>query len=552
MQSVEVSLVSNPILEIQGSKTFCVGGSSVLSVEGEYASYLWSDNSTTPTIEVYEAGTYSVTVTNDLGCSSVEEVGVSVTDIEVPAVEGEILICENEKRVLSILGDYELYLWSEGSTTSSIEAEAGTYSVTVQDENGCNASTSIVVELAESPVVEISGSETFCEGSRTVLSVEGEYVSYLWSNGATTSTIEVSEGGNYSVTVTNALGCSGTEEKSILANSPETPTIEGETAVCEDETTVIFVMPENYESYLWSNDLTTSSIEVGAGAYSVTVLDSNGCSALANITVESMESPLVEILGSETFCEGSSTILSVGGQYESYLWSNEEETSDIEVSVGDTYSVTVFDALGCSGTGEITVSVSNELQPTVGGNPSFCGGENTTLSVGNFDSYLWSSGDIGNQITVEEPGVYSVTVTDDFDCSGVESVEVSMFSLPEFVIFGELEFCEGSSTILSVEEDFVSYLWSEGSTTSAIEVEEQGTYSVTVTNVLGCSAVEEVGVLVNAIEVPVIEGETTICEGEKNGSDCFGRLRILFVVRRFDNFGYRNRRTRHILGDRYE
>ena len=251
-----------------------------LSVEGEYASYLWSDNSTTSTIEVYEVGTYSVTVTNDLGCSAVDEVGVSMIDLEVPIIEGETSVCENEKTLLFVLGDYELYLWSEGSTTSSIEAEAGTYSVTVQDENGCNVSTSIVVELAESPVVEISGSETFCEGSRTVLSVEGEYISYLWSNGATTSIIEANEAKTYSVTVTNALGCSGTNEISISMSDELQPSIVGDLIFCEGKNTTLSV--GSFEDYLWSMGAIESQIIVyEPNIYSVTVTDASGCSGCA-------------------------------------------------------------------------------------------------------------------------------------------------------------------------------------------------------------------------------------------------------------------------------
>ena len=124
-----------------------------------------------------------MTVTNDLGCSAVEEVGVLVNAIEVPVIEGETTICEGEKTVLTVLGDYESYLWSDGSTTSSIEAEQSTYSVTVLDANTCDASTSIVVESVENPIAEILGSKTFCEGNSTILDIEENFASFLWSNG---------------------------------------------------------------------------------------------------------------------------------------------------------------------------------------------------------------------------------------------------------------------------------------------------------------------------------------------------------------------------------
>ena len=125
---------------------------------------------TTSTIEVYTEGTYSVTVTNDLDCSVVEEVGVLVNAIESPIIEGEIMICKDEKTVLTVLGDYESYLWSDGSTTSSIEAEQGTYSVTIEDSYGCSGIANLNVEklspaISEMDVVICEEESYFAEGT---------------------------------------------------------------------------------------------------------------------------------------------------------------------------------------------------------------------------------------------------------------------------------------------------------------------------------------------------------------------------------------------------
>src|SRR5205823_13781526 len=114
---------------------------------------------------------------------------------------------------LSATGGYS-YLWSDGSITQNITVHTGgNYSVTVTDANGCRAtSTPVSVTVnprPSTPVVTASGPTTFCPGGSVTLTAPAGF-SYLWSNGATTQSTTVSTSNNYSVTVTDANGCSAT------------------------------------------------------------------------------------------------------------------------------------------------------------------------------------------------------------------------------------------------------------------------------------------------------------------------------------------------------
>jgi hypothetical protein len=513
--TVTVAVNTAPVPVISGASSICQGDSTTLSAQAGFASYLWSTGSTSRSIVVKTAGTYSVTVTDSNGCRGSASRAFTVNTPPTPTISGTRAFCAGGNTTLSGNAGYARYTWSNGDTTrSTTVSAAGTYILTVQDANGCVGSASVTVTTFTVTPPVISGDTTFCNGGSTVLSISPSYRSATWSNGQTTSSITVTQPGTYSVTAVDSNGCISTASITVTRFNAAPPVISGSTTFCRGGSTVLSVSP-GYSSITWSNGPTTSSITVTQpGTYSVTVVDSNGCTSSASVTVTQFDAPPPTISGNTTFCNGGSTVLSVGSGYRSITWSNGPTTSSITVTQPGTYSVTVVDSNGCISSASITVTQFNAPPPTISGNTTFCIGGSTVLSVSAaYRSITWSNGPTTSSITVTQPGTYSVTVVDSNGCISSASITVTQFQAPAPVITGDTLFCIGGTTVLSVDSRYRGATWSTGQSASSISVDQPGTYTVTVVDSNGCISTASITVKQFQKAPPVIAGDTLFCIG---------------------------------------
>jgi len=517
-----VNVYFNPAVTItaSGSTTICQGNSVTLDA-GLFADYLWNTGAAAETISASTAGTYTVTVTNNFGCTASASQAVSVTSNPSPDIipNGPTSFCQGGSVMLDA-GIFFTYQWSTNSTTETISATtSGTYTVTVSLVNGCTgtASIGVTVNAAPTPTITANGSTTFCSGGSVMLDA-GAWTSYHWSTGASSETISASTSGNYMVTITDANGCTGMASQTVTAYANPTPFITGNTSICNGNSTTLST--DTYISYNWSTSATTEAISVStSGSYSVTVTDNNGCTGMASQTVTVNNNPVPNITynGPTTFCQGGSVTLTAGS-YSTYLWSNGATTGSISASAGGTYMVTVTDNNGCTGTASIGVTVN--LSPTetisTNSNTTFCAGDSVTLNAGTWVAYAWNTGSTTQSITVYGSQPYCVTVTDNHGCTGTACQFVDVFALPTPTITpsGPTTFCSGSSVTLHVGT-YAAYLWSNGATTSTIAATTTGIYSVTIANINNCTASASISITVNPSPVPVISpsGPTTLCQG---------------------------------------
>ncbi|MCB0568892.1 MAG: VCBS repeat-containing protein [Phaeodactylibacter sp.] len=176
----------------------------------------WSNGETSAAITNLEAGDYEVTITDSNGCSVTET--ITIEDIPVAEIEvsGTNTTCGNEDGTASvnvISGNVASYNWSNGGNTAMITGLAGgAYSVTATDENNCEITNSVEVEALINPSVGLGDDIAIEEGQSATLDATGDGWVYEWSTGETSPTIVVMEAGIYAVTVTNAQGCTATDE----------------------------------------------------------------------------------------------------------------------------------------------------------------------------------------------------------------------------------------------------------------------------------------------------------------------------------------------------
>jgi predicted transcriptional regulator len=523
MTSVTVVVNALPVVTISGEKEICNGLSTVLTASGGNV-YIWNNGVTSNSITVSPIAmtTYSVTVTDNKGCSSATNVTVLVNSLPVVAINGDKEICAGESTTLTTGGGM-LFAWSNGSSTNSITispAVTTTYGVTVTDAKGCSSNTSVTVQVNALPEVTISGDKDICAGESTTLTTSGGS-GYIWSNGATTSQIIVSPSvtTTYSVTVTDEKGCSSSESVTVQMNALPDVAISGNNELCSGESTTLSASIGS--TYVWSTGATTRQINVNPAittTYGVTVTNNSGCSNPASFTVKVNPLPELTISGDNDICLGESTTLIASGGAE-YIWSTGSTINNITINPETTtiYGVTVSDGKGCKSSSNITVVVNPLPAVIINGDNEICLGENTTLTAVGGTLFSWSNGMTTSSIIVNPlvTTIYSVTVINVQGCQNVKNVEVIVNALPQALISGVNNICIGESTILSASGG-TTYLWSNGSTSSTITVSpiSASTYSVTVSNAQGCTASTSILVTINQPPAIEIVGPNNICKGD--------------------------------------
>lgn len=220
------------------------------------------------------------------------------------------------------------------------------------------------------------------------------------------------------------------------------------------------------------------------------------------------------ISGDLSYCKGKSTVLSVGSEFSSYSWSIGGDQPSIVVSSPGTISVTVSDG-ECSDTATVTVTEKPGPSVMITGESGYCEGKSSGLfASGFFGTCIWDNGSTTENIIVNSPGTYIVTVTDANLCTAVDSVTVTQYPIPDPEIIGNPYFCKGNSTSLGLTQTYTSYSWSEGSDTSTIHINIPGKYFVTVTDVNSCIGIDSAEVFQNENPKPVITGNFSFCEGD--------------------------------------
>lgn len=514
--TVSISQAPLPNVSIDGPLSFCTNSATTLSSSSNFASYLWSTGSNEPLISVNQAGSYGLTVTDANGCSNAASVVVNEVPSLQPQIIGNLQYCAGSATALDAGSGYASYAWSNGSNAQGINVNTpGTFSVTVTDANGCSGSGSVSVTENALPVFSINGTPSFCAGSSASLSGTPGFATYQWSNNASTADINVDMPGNYSLTVSDNNGCSNTASINVTEFPLPTPSILGELSFCPEGSTTLG-LASSYPQYNWSNGSSNPAITIiTPGNYSVTVTDANGCSAASTVATSLFSSPQPQISGALAYCQGSSTTLQADAGYASYTWSNGATGPSLTVNQPGTLNLTVVDGNGCQGTTSVAVTQNALPQPVITGIDFFCDGTSTTLDAGpGYQAYAWTGSSSGQQLTVNQAGNYSVTVTDAAGCQGSTSLQVSAIPAPTPQISGALNFCPGTSTELSTGGNFSSYAWSTGNTGTLIEVSLPGNYGLTVTDAFGCPGSTSVVVASFPANVPAISGNLNYCPGE--------------------------------------
>jgi hypothetical protein len=543
-------------VEITSDGVECFGdasGNATAIPSGGTAPYtfFWSNGATGASIAGVPGGWYGVTVTDANGCSA----NASVTITEPPPFAVEIT-SDNVECFGSASGNATAtpwggtgpytFLWSNGATGPALSnIPAGEYSVTVTDANGCPASASVTITEPRSPLgVAIESDDVECFGGATgnaFGAVWGGTAPYTlsWSNGSHELSLVGVAAGEYSLTVTDANGCSAQASVTITQPAPLGVEITSDGVECfggaSGNATAIPSGGAGPYTFLWSNGATGPSlIGVPAGEYGVTVTDGNGCPAFASVTITQPAPLNVEITSDNVECFGSATgnatvTPSGGAGPYTFLWSNGATGPSLTGVPAGEYSVTVTDANGCPASASVTIGEPPPLAVEISSDGVECfggaTGNATVTPSGGAGPYtfLWSNGATGPSLAGVPAGEYGVTVTDANGCPAFASVTITQPGPLGLEITSDSVECHGGSSgnatvIASGGVGPYTFLWSNGATGPSLIGVPAGEYGVTVTDGNGCPASASVTITQPPPLAVEITSDSVECLGGESGS----------------------------------
>ncbi len=407
-------------------------------------------NQNTLSLDSLVAGTYNTIITDAAGCTTDSSIVISEPAPVTWYFTTTDNLCFGENNGSAIIlttGGTAPYSfnWSNGSTdTSATNLAAGTYDVTITDNNGCVHTTSVTIQQPGSAVVAtVEPTHILCfgySGGMANLNPWGGTppYSYLWSNGSTTEDLSGVPAGTYTVTVTDNNGCiaySGTvinepsdslSTQITIVNPSCNGFDNGSISINPSGGTTPYYLRWDDTDFLISN---TGHLlaDLFAGSYQIIVTDANGCQNQQTVTLIAPEELILDTTTTIVSCYGGSDgqidmTVSGGTLPYSYLWSNGFNSEDLSGMTAGYYSVTVTDAQGCITKITCLINSRPEIEVSSTTVPISCidnadGSILVIPSGGTGDiSYLWSNGITENQIQNLAAGNYSVTLTDALGC----------------------------------------------------------------------------------------------------------------------------------------
>ena len=551
IDTVNINQIPPPDATISGSGTVCAEGGSNVDLTITFSgtapwTFTYTDGSTPVTITtsvnpyiltVTDAGTYTLVDVESGGCPGTVSGSsdISTTTVTVSDTTVDPLCNADNSGSITVTGaggtaPYS-YNWSDPALSGSVLTglTAGTYDVTVVDANGCEGTSSIT--LNEPPAITVSvGTPPPIDCINTTSSVDATAsggtpsYTYNWSNGDTGSTLNTTTAGTYTVTVTDANGCTDETDVTIVDNSlpPPDATISGTGVICPGSGTTVDITVTFVGTGPWTFTYTDGTNQVtittGDNPYVITVdepgtytlvdVEESGCVGTVNGSADiSTSNVSIDVTETDLLCNGdtngSITVNGSGGVSPyTYTWSDPALSGTVltNLSAG-TYDLTVVDANGCEDATSIVIDEPPVLEATMGTPVQIdCNNANgsATVSVSGGTasySYNWSNGNTGATISTNVSGTYTVTVTDANGCTDDATVTINedlVDPTAAATVNGIID-CINTSISLSgsgssVGSEF-TYLWTtsggnivSGDTTLDPVVDSGGTYTLTVTN----------------------------------------------------------------------
>lgn len=493
--------------------------------------YFWTNSQTTATLSNLSPTTYSVTITDAIGCTKDTAVTITEPDpLAATAVITDVSCSGGSDGAIAVTATDGTapytYLWKPGNqTTASITAQTqGTYTVTITDLNGCTLQQIHTISEPTALSLSITSTDVSCFGgsdgaANSTVSGGTPNYTYSWTSGETAPDLSGIQEGTYSLTVTDSKGCTSTQSVVVAEPAVLTVTTTSSNISCNGQTNgTATAIPSGGTAgytYLWNpgNQTTSTITNLSAGTYTVTVTDSKSCSIIAFATiVEPVVLSVAFVSQTNVSCfggnNGAVTANPSGGTPNyTYSWLPGGATTSTRSGLtSGTYSVTVTDSEGCTAKNNVTITEPTQLSVSTSKTDETCSylnnGSATAIPSGGTSgyTYLWQPGALTTvSISSLSSGTYSLTATDSKGCTATATAVVSQPATlsVSFSAQTNVSCFAGSNGAVTADPSGgtagYTYSWLPGgATTSSLSNLTAGTYTVTVTDSQGCTTTNTV------------------------------------------------------------
>ena len=488
-----------------------IPGVNITVTGGTNYTYSWSNGATTEDISNVPAGTYTVNVSSQNGCSNSASftVGTSASALttNITSTNPSFCIGGSTNLTATTTGGTSpyTYAWDNGlsaiSTHTVSPTVSTTYNCTITDNVGCSGSASTTVTVNPLPTINAGLDQTLCAGVTTSLSGSGG-TTYSWNNSVTNGTTFTPSLGTttYTLTGTDANGCINTDAVNITVNPNPTPVITGTASYCQGQNTTIDA-GVGYTTYSWSTgaNTQTTNVTIVNNPITVTVTNSSNCSAtsapfnVSELTTISTNSTL-------QICQGASVVIHGTPQ-----------------TTSGTYSQTFPSMGGCDSTSNVTLSIISSPIINAGTDQTLCAGTPVTLNAsgaGTGGTYTWNNGVPNNVPFTQTSGttIYTVTGTDANGCTNTDAVNITVNAIPILNAGADQSVCIGTPVTLTANGS-TTYSWDNSVTNGTAFTPALGTITYTVTGTTsGCTSTDQVVVTVNPLPTVSATTDTILCE----------------------------------------
>ncbi len=505
--TVQVTVLQAPTVNLGPDTTICDGDILQLDAGAGYTGYAWLPSGSTQTINVTTTGTYSVTVTDVNTCQGSDEITVTVITSADATITSGTSFCSNDPAVNFTAVDGGGTWIGPGITAGGLftpsTAGVGMHQIIYTIPGSCGDADTVQVTVLQAPTVNLGPDTTICDGDILQLDAGAGYTGYAWLPSGSTQTINVTTSGTYSVTVTDANTCQGSDEIVVTVVTSYDATILTTGPFCSNGSSVQFNAQD--AGGTWSGTGISSGglfnpVVAGPGVHQIIYTITGSCGDADTVQVTVHPAPVIDLGPDQTVCEGDLVTLDAGSGYSNYSWTPSGSNQTLDVTTSGTYSVTVTDSNGCQGSDDVVINVQTQADASILTTGPYCTNSDEVQFTAQTTGGTWSGNGISSAglfyPSTAGEGTHEIIYTIPGLCGDIDTVDIVVYASPSGMVITSDESCIGASdgwAYVVVNGGTAPYtiVWSTLVSGDTVTGLMPGTYFVNITDLNSCLYLEE-------------------------------------------------------------